>query len=172
MSENEKHGVTRTKKAISGVAKLFHASVTLAPLAFCLVFQLHSADASEEEGIVKLEERQWATRTNGPFIRWPEAVAYCDDLALGGYEDWRLPTLTELETLYDPRREKGIRSPIHIEGCCLWSNTSLQERAAEDGDQIAGRLRRYRWGFMFDGGHSYYAGAYYQDGEALCVRDN
>ncbi|MFK7829381.1 MAG: DUF1566 domain-containing protein [Congregibacter sp.] len=119
-----------------------------------------------------LEARQWSTRTNGPYVRWPDAVAYCADLTLGSHEDWRLPTLTELEALYDPGAEKGIRSPISIKGCCLWSNTTLEQRAAEDGDEVAGRTHRYRWGFMFDGGLSYYAGPYYEDGEALCTRDN
>jgi hypothetical protein len=32
---------------------------------------------------------------------WKEAVAYCDNLTLGGYTDWRLPTIKELSMLVD-----------------------------------------------------------------------
>jgi hypothetical protein len=32
---------------------------------------------------------------------WQEAFAYCDYIELGGYGDWRVPTLSELETIVD-----------------------------------------------------------------------
>ena len=123
-------------------------------------------------GIVTLDDRQWATSTNGPDIKWPDADTYCADLSLDGKDDWRLPTLAELETLHDPGRESGIREPISLEGCCLWSSTSLEDRAAEDGDEIGGEPHMYRWGYMFDGGLYYYAVHIFEDGQALCTRDD
>ncbi|MFN2327807.1 MAG: hypothetical protein ABR612_02740 [Chromatocurvus sp.] len=42
--------------------------------------------------VVALDNRQWATATNGPDIRWPDADTYCADLSLGGHDDWRLPS--------------------------------------------------------------------------------
>jgi hypothetical protein len=116
---------------------------------------------------------QWALQTNGSDIRWPDAIDYCANLALAGHNDWRLPTMAELESLYDPDSADGhgVRSPIIIDTCCLWSDESLVDRPAEDGDDTAGPPDRYHWGFMFDGGLEYYAVHIFEDGQALCVRD-
>jgi len=42
------------------------------------------------------------------------AVQYCDELVLGGYDDWRVPTITELRTLIagNPDTEVGGACPI------------------------------------------------------------
>ena len=34
-------------------------------------------------------------------MTWEEALAYCDNLDLVGREDWRLPTLKELDSITD-----------------------------------------------------------------------
>lgn len=34
-------------------------------------------------------------------FRWEEASSHCDSLSVGGYEDWRLPTLSELRSIVD-----------------------------------------------------------------------
>lgn len=38
---------------------------------------------------------------------WENAKTYCDNLALGGHDDWRLPTINELETIVDYGRVEG-----------------------------------------------------------------
>jgi hypothetical protein len=43
----------------------------------------------------------WAARDNGKDVTWHQAVSYCRNLRLSGYEDWRLATLDELATLVD-----------------------------------------------------------------------
>jgi hypothetical protein len=43
----------------------------------------------------------WATSDNGFNINWGHANKYCRGLKLGGYLDWRLPTVEELEGIYD-----------------------------------------------------------------------
>jgi len=35
------------------------------------------------------------------LVSWEEATSYCENLSLGGYTTWRLPTVRELATLVD-----------------------------------------------------------------------
>lgn len=122
---------------------------------------------------ILIDNQEWALSTNGENIKWPAAVEFCENLELAGHSDWRLPSLEELQGLYDPDAVsgQGIRSPFAIEDCCLWSGESLIERPADDGDEIAGKPEMYQWGFMFDGGLPYYAVHIFEDGRALCTRD-
>ncbi len=43
----------------------------------------------------------WAAKDNGEDINWRDAKKYCESYRGGGYTDWRMPTLDELEGLYD-----------------------------------------------------------------------
>lgn len=43
----------------------------------------------------------WAARDNGSNIDWEGAKRYCENYRGGGYKNWRMPTLNELEGLYD-----------------------------------------------------------------------
>jgi len=126
-----------------------------------------------ERDTVTFDGLQWAVETNGSDIPWPDAIEYCKELELAGHDDWRLPTMLELESIHDPDAAdgSGIRSPIEIDTCCLWSGESLEDRPAPDGHETAGSADRYHWGFMFDGGLDYYAVHIFDDGQALCVRD-
>ena len=54
---------------------------------------------------------------------WDSAVAYCDNLTLDNYSDWRLPTLTELQTIVDinnhPTRKTGFQYAV---GSIYWTS--------------------------------------------------
>lgn len=121
--------------------------------------------------IVAIGDLQWATAGNGADVRWRDADAFCRDLELGGHGDWRLPTLAELETLHDPDQPGGVRSPLELDGCCLWSSTSLAELPAEGQSETGASASRYRWGFLFDQGIRYYSVIFQPDGRALCTRE-
>ena len=43
----------------------------------------------------------WAKKDNGKDVSWEQASEYCAKLQLGGFNDWRLPTIEELAGLYD-----------------------------------------------------------------------
>lgn len=51
----------------------------------------------------------WSKYDNQGDITWHDAKKYCEHVILGRYEDWRMPTIKELETLYDPN-EKGYKT--------------------------------------------------------------
>ena len=44
----------------------------------------------------------WVSKDNGFPINYTDAVEYCKNLRVGGYTDWRMPTLAELASLYNP----------------------------------------------------------------------
>ncbi len=43
----------------------------------------------------------WAARDNGSDINWDDAKRYCENYTGGGHSDWRMPTISELQGLYD-----------------------------------------------------------------------
>ena len=44
----------------------------------------------------------WTKTDNGSDVDWNQASNYCANLQLGGYSGWRLPTIDELQGIYDP----------------------------------------------------------------------
>lgn len=144
------------------------------PIALVLALATLAAPACAQtaaDATVELDGLQWATASNGADVRWREADAFCRELELEGHSDWRLPTLAELEALYDPDQPGGIRAPFQLDDCCLWSSTTLVELPADGASGIGADASRYRWGFLFDGGIRYYSIDIQPDGRALCTRD-
>jgi hypothetical protein len=47
----------------------------------------------------------WAGKDNGKDANWHKATKYCHDSRLGGYSDWRLPNMAELQRMYDRTAE-------------------------------------------------------------------
>ena len=127
--------------------------------------------ASEPVGSVMIGDLQWASTSNGEDLPWAEADRHCADLTLDHHDDWRLPTLSELESIADPEAAGGIRAPITLDTCCAWSATTLAARPAEAGGDPGGPPSQYYWGFLFDSGTPYYSFRRFADGRALCVRD-
>ena len=65
----------------------------------------------------------WENPATGGKLKWDDAKAYCDNLGLGGYEDWHVPTIDQLRTLIRgcPATETGGECNVS-EGNCLSSN--------------------------------------------------
>lgn len=102
----------------------------------------------------------WPTRDNGTDLEWQEAIDYCDELQHGGWEDWRLPTLTELEDIEAmwSLRPYKTADPITLTSCCTWSSDRIDEDNAWNFN--------YRFRRSFRGHVSYSLSL-----RALCVRD-
>ena len=93
-------------------------------------------------------------------ITYPRAKIYCSELHLGGFQDWRLPTIHELLTIIDYRRTSPalLKAFNYVEDeSFYWSQTVV----ADESDAF--------WGVNFKRGASSKASEYY-DRYARCVR--
>jgi hypothetical protein len=57
----------------------------------------------------------WTAKDNGNDVTWGNAVKYCRNLSVAGYSDWRLPSIDELQGIYD---DTGFAAP-HSRGSIL-----------------------------------------------------
>jgi hypothetical protein len=119
----------------------------------------------------------WEGKDNGNDITWGKAIKYCSNLRLAGYSDWRLPTVDELEGIYDGR---GFDAPppanggewalsgkakggVLLTGNLEWSSS----RVLDD----RGHRTGYAWQFDFPHGRRWHEPlGYYGSKRALCVR--
>lgn len=51
-----------------------------------------------------------------PNMNWDDAEKYAQELKLGGFNDWQIPLIQELDILYNIREICGIKQPS-----CFWS---------------------------------------------------
>lgn len=132
-------------------------------------FELPILDAIGEFRLVERRQKvwrdldlglMWPKRDNAANITWPKARTYCEDLETGGYENWRLPSIDELESLEAKWsiRPYKIEDSIFLSSCCVWSGTQPAEGTALNVDF------RYRRRFEANRNLSYSL-------RALCVRE-
>ena len=83
----------------------------------------------------------WAVKDNGGDINWHNAKTYCETFQGGGYNDWRMPSIAELATLYD-KNQKGykpecgvsekkvyVTESICLTDYCLWGSEKRNNQA-------------------------------------------
>ncbi|MCX6590089.1 MAG: DUF1566 domain-containing protein [Acidobacteria bacterium] len=73
----------------------------------------------------------WAAADSGSGVTVSQARSFCRNLSAGGFQDWRLPEINELQTLFGgPADERGFRvvAPLKLTGWS-WSATQGQEPA-------------------------------------------
>lgn len=92
----------------------------------------------------------WPSKSSKP-MNWNDAKKYAETFKGGGYNDWRLPTAAELQTLMDPwlKSPKGFKLSkfIDIQECCPWSS---DKKPGDKQDQ-------YRKAFDFSTGDAFFA---------------
>jgi len=105
---------------------------------------------------------EWQRESPGKMT-WQEAQAYAASLSLDSKDDWRLPTLAELESLLDRTKGRSDGRPVmrqevpFRDNLSYWSSTTFE------------RHTKNAWIVMFDGAYvlSYYkSNSYY----LRCVR--
>jgi hypothetical protein len=105
----------------------------------------------------------WTVEDNGEDITWHDAEAYARALRLGGFSDWRLPTIAELDRLHTGAGisdDINIRPPFQLTSWIIWSSERLSQ---ESGTKMQV--------FLFNRGFPYFSEASASDGHrALCVR--
>ena len=69
---------------------------------------------------------------------WSDAITYCQSSTLGGYNDWRLPTIQELTTIIDNTAINTTFQNVKLKS--YWSATSNANEPS------------YVWGINFDNG--------------------
>jgi hypothetical protein len=64
---------------------------------------------------------------------WKDSKKYCSSLALGDYDDWRLPSISELESIYDKKNIPSIKKGFkNIEKDYYWSDTEYTNFCKEN----------------------------------------
>ena len=100
---------------------LLMAAVLLAGA--CLVIAQDSADVWKDSAT----GLTWAVKDNGMPITPAEGRSYCDSLKTGDILDWRLPTVDEVDAIYDSKEKKQYRTKGTIElseACVLTATTN------------------------------------------------
>lgn len=105
----------------------------------------------------------WMPWDNNEDVTWTDAKKYCRDLDFDGRKDWRLPSIEELDGIYDGNASGGLAGPIERSSDWLWSATH---------SSWGGNWGSAAWMFSFvRGGRMEHGVLTFRNYRALCVRD-
>jgi hypothetical protein len=97
---------------------------TISFLGIALFTTVRSAETNDS-WTDRSTQLMWTARDNGSGLSGQQAVRYCRDNRTGGYTDWSLPSIEQLQTLVTATaNESGyhIKGPLHLSGW-QWSST-------------------------------------------------
>jgi len=110
---------------------------------------------------VKIASLEWQDNTEAKTIKlnWQDAKDHCQNLSLGGYEDWRLPNIKELQSIVDTKHYKPT-----IKSSFVYTASSDYWSSGEDVSDA-----KYAWHVHFNKGLTDYDAKSYEY-SVRCVR--
>lgn len=85
-------------------------------------------------------------------VPWCKALSYCENLSFAGHDDWRLPSVRELESIVDYGRFNPSIDPVFVAlSFYYWSSTSIAINPARV------------WYVVFDFGYVFGSGKTFND---------
>ncbi|MET0753563.1 MAG: TIR domain-containing protein [Pyrinomonadaceae bacterium] len=91
-----------------------------------------STITSTNEVIIDARNKlMWTKYPADADVNWDEAVKYCEELSLNGFNDWRLPSYLDLKATNDsdiPEAERAWTSIDFDEPCCYWTATEEKDK--------------------------------------------
>jgi hypothetical protein len=109
------------------------------------------ADATWTDPATKLV---WTGKDNGFDVDWDQAGLYCSKLQLAGHSDWRLPSLEELQGIYDRTVSvptlfgNSYMADVHVKGNLKLTGWTW---SGKQGD-YPGKPHQSAWFFMLGSG--------------------
>lgn len=106
----------------------------------------------------------WAQADNMGHINWHDAKLYSENIILNVYNNWRMPTIKELETLFDGSVDgyeticgHNVKAAPQIELSCgfVWSS---EARTISGGYAITAMAYNFRKGYQYSARMSQYRG--------------
>lgn len=92
--------------------------------------------ASSDKIVLDTKTRLMWVAEESETLSWYDAKRYCKNYRGGGYKDWRMPTISELEGLYDSSRQPDCGCVTNLiemyngANCWEWSSESKGSEAA------------------------------------------
>ena len=102
----------------------------------------------------------WVWKDNGTDVNWKQATDYCRNLRLTDNSDWRLPTIDELQGIYDPNANvdgSHVKGELQLSNGWFWSSSQ-------------GNAPWEAWAFYFHSGERVSVLLDMCHERALCVR--
>jgi hypothetical protein len=107
---------------------------------------LAARDEASEFWIDPATGLMWTKKDFGSNLTWQQGMDYCQGLQLAGHSDWRLPTIDELESVYDtsvniPGEACGTKATWHVKGNLQLSGWELSSSQGNTSGEV--------WEFIF-----------------------
>jgi hypothetical protein len=101
----------------------------------------------------------WEKAGSDVSVSWEAALAWCENSAIGGYTDWRLPNINELNSVVDDSRINPAIDPVFsCSSSWYWSGSTFENGVSQ------------AWHVSFEAGNHGYNSKYLYAAYVRCVR--